>query len=173
MFFSLCLSVNRYTNTNIGLWWVIRWLNGSLLYQKPARSPKTNNILTLNKNVSLLLETKFLFHQFFQMVEGFFPSWLKALDTPTKSAWECKEILLINVFLTGFYAFTQPLHHVESVTQSHFLKQGATSLNSELSFLIICHAKIKELSVLYYLPIAESRIVGFMPFCWALVWCEM
>ena len=44
-------------------------------------------------------------------------------------------------------------------------KQSVTDLNSEFSVSYTgCHTKVKEPSVLYYLPIAGGRIVTCIPF---------
>ena len=46
-----------------------------------------------------------------------------------------------------------------------FFKQSLTSLNSEFSFFKTSyHTKVKELSLPYYLLIAEEKIVGFIAF---------
>ena len=48
-----------------------------------------------------------------------------------------------------------------------------TNLNSDFSFSSTgCHTKTKELSLPYYLPTAEERIVGFIPISKVLVLCE-
>ena len=53
-------------------------------------------------------------------------------------------------------------------------KQSLTGLNSEFSLSqISCLSKAKQPSLLYYLPIAAKRIIGFMPFLRVLVLCEM
>ena len=52
-------------------------------------------------------------------------------------------------------------------------KRSTTDLNSELSFTESgCHTKIKE-SLLYYLQIAEGKIVRYIPFSKVLVPREM
>ena len=49
-----------------------------------------------------------------------------------------------------------------------------TGLNSESSFSYTsCLTKAEEPSLLYYLPIAGGRIIGFIPFPRVLVLCEM
>ena len=54
------------------------------------------------------------------------------------------------------------------------LKRSLTGLNSEFSFSeTSCLTKAEEISLPYYLPIAEGRIIGFIPFPRVLVLCEM
>ena len=49
-----------------------------------------------------------------------------------------------------------------------------TGLNSEFSFSEAGHyTKVKEYSLPYYLPIAERRIVRFIPFSKIIALCEM
>ena len=49
-----------------------------------------------------------------------------------------------------------------------------TGLNLEFSFFkTSCHTKVEKLSLPNYLPIAEGRIVGFIPFSRLSVPCEM
>ena len=58
-------------------------------------------------------------------------------------------------------------------TKSIF-KQSLTGLNSECSFSLTRGlTKAEEPSLPYYLPIAEARMVGFIPFPRVLVLCEM
>ena len=58
-------------------------------------------------------------------------------------------------------------------TRSIF-KRSLTGLNSEYSFSnTSCLTKAEEPSLLYYLPIAGGRIIGFIPFPRVLVLCEM
>ena len=53
-------------------------------------------------------------------------------------------------------------------------QQNLTRLNWEFSFSqTYWHTKVKEPSLLYYLPIAEGRIFGFMPFLRILMVYEM
>ena len=71
------------------------------------------------------------------------------------------------------YIFTNPSAQAGYDTKSIF-KQSLTGLNSEFSFSYIgCHTKAEEHSLTYYLPIAEGRIIGFIPFPRVLVLCEM
>ena len=58
---------------------------------------------------------------------------------------------------------------------SHFLAVfQLTHLNSEFSSSYTnCHIKVRELSLLYYLPITGRRIVGFIHFLRVLVLCEI
>ena len=57
-------------------------------------------------------------------------------------------------------------------TRSIF-KQSLAGLNSEFSFWTSCLTKAEEIGLSYYLPIAEGRIIGFIPFPRVLVLCEM
>ena len=58
-------------------------------------------------------------------------------------------------------------------TRSIF-KRSLTGLNSEFSFSYTsCLTKAEEPSLPYYLPIAEGRIIGFIPFLRVLILCEM
>ena len=60
------------------------------------------------------------------------------------------------------------------MTQGQFFKQSLTGLNSEFSFSKTSYlTKAEEPSLLYYLPIAGGRIIGFIPFPRVLVLCEM
>ena len=62
------------------------------------------------------------------------------------------------------YIFTKPFTQAGSDTISIF-KLSLTGLNSEFSFFLTSfHTKVKEPSLLYYLPIAGGRIVGVIPF---------
>ena len=72
------------------------------------------------------------------------------------------------------YIYIYPtLLHEQDVTQDQFFKQSL-SLNSKLSFsLTRCYSKAKEISLLYYLPIAEGRMIRFIPFPRLLPLCEM
>ena len=54
------------------------------------------------------------------------------------------------------YVFTQPLHHGQDVTQGQFFS-GILLIWISFSFKTSCHAKTKELSLPYYLPIAERE----------------
>ena len=67
------------------------------------------------------------------------------------------------------------LHTQVADTRSiFFFEWSLTGLNSEYSFSSTgCHAKIKEPSLLYYLPLARGRTVGFIPFMRVLVLCEI
>ena len=52
--------------------------------------------------------------------------------------------------------------------------RSLTGFNSEFSFSkTSCLTKAEEPSLSYYLPIAEGRITGFIPFPGVLVQCEM
>ena len=53
-------------------------------------------------------------------------------------------------------------------------KRSTTSLNSEFSFSSTgCRTEVKELCLIYCLPIAGRRIVGFIPFLRVYAGCEM
>ena len=59
------------------------------------------------------------------------------------------------------------------MTQGQF-KQRLTGLNSEFSFSLASgFTNAEEASLLYYLPIAGGRIIGFIPFPRVLVLYEM
>ena len=63
---------------------------------------------------------------------------------------------------------------LQNMTQEQYFKQSLTGLNLKFSFSkISCHTKVKEPNLTYYLPIAEGRIVGSIPFLRVLVQCEM
>ena len=69
--------------------------------------------------------------------------------------------------------FTNPSTRAGYDTRSIF-KSSLTGFNSEFSFsLTSCLIKAEETSLLYYLPIAGGRIIGFIPFPRVLVLCEM
>ena len=60
--------------------------------------------------------------------------------------------------------FTNPSARAEYDTRSIF-KRSLTGLNLEFSFSqTSCLTKAEEISLPYYLPIAEGRIIGFIPF---------
>ena len=62
----------------------------------------------------------------------------------------------------------------QDMTQGQFLKRSLTGLNSEFSLSSTSSlTKAEEPSLLYYLPIAGGRIIGFIPFPMVLVLCEM
>ena len=69
------------------------------------------------------------------------------------------------------YIFTNPSVRAGYDTRSTF-KRSLTGLNSEFS-LTSCLTKAEEPSLLYYLPIAGGRIIGFIPFPRVLVQWEM
>ena len=70
------------------------------------------------------------------------------------------------------YLPTPPLG--QDMTQGQFFKRSLTGFNSEFSFSkTCCLNKAEEPSLSYYLPIAEGRIIGFIPFPGVLVLCEM
>ena len=53
-------------------------------------------------------------------------------------------------------------------------KRSLTGLNSEFSFSkTSCLTKAEEPGLLYYLPIAGGRIIGFIPFQRVLVLCKI
>ena len=57
---------------------------------------------------------------------------------------------------------------------SSIFKRGLTGLNSEFSLSDTSSlTKAEEISLLYYLPIAGGRIIGFIPFTRVLVLCEI
>ena len=61
----------------------------------------------------------------------------------------------------------------QDMTQGQHLSGVSTVLNSEFSFSqTSCLTKVEEPSLLYNLPIAGGRIIGFIPFPRVLVWCE-
>ena len=73
----------------------------------------------------------------------------------------------------SIFVYTNPSVRTGCDTRSIF-KLSLTGLNSELSFSSTgCQTKAKELSLLYYLPIAGGRIIGFIPFPRVLALCEM
>ena len=61
------------------------------------------------------------------------------------------------------YVFTKPLCHGQDMIQGQFLR-ATVSLNTEIFFFLDCLIKVKETSLLYYLPIAGERKDGFLPF---------
>ena len=70
------------------------------------------------------------------------------------------------------YLPTPPLG--QDMTQGQFFKRSLTGLNSEFSFSkTSCLTKAEEPSLLYYLPIAGGKTIGFIPFPRVLVLCEM
>ena len=71
------------------------------------------------------------------------------------------------------YVFTNPSVRAGCDTGSIF-KLNLTGLNSEFSFSYTGYlTKTEEHSLSNYLPIAEGRIKGFIPFPRVLVLCEM
>ena len=69
--------------------------------------------------------------------------------------------------------FTNPSARAGCDTRSIF-KRSLTGLNSEFSFSSTSRlTKAEEPSLLYYLPIARGRIIGFIPFARVFVLCEM
>ena len=71
------------------------------------------------------------------------------------------------------FIFTNPSARAGYDTRSIF-KWNLTGLNSEFSFsLSSCLTKAEEPSLLYYLPIAGERIIGFIPFPRVLVLWKM
>ena len=72
---------------------------------------------------------------------------------------------------TSFYPIP-PLG--QDMTQGQFFKRSLTGLNLEFSFSSTsCLNKAEEPSLIYYLPMAGGRIIGFIPFQRVLVLCEM
>ena len=71
--------------------------------------------------------------------------------------------IYINIYSIYVYIY---LHELD-VTQSQFFKQSLTGLNLEF-FLLGWQPSLS-----YYLPIADGRIVGLIPFPRVLVLCEM
>ena len=68
----------------------------------------------------------------------------------------------------------QPLRSGRMWHKVNFFKRCFTGLNSEFSFSQTSWlTKAEESSLPYYLPIAEGRIIGFIPFSRLLVLCEM
>ena len=74
-------------------------------------------------------------------------------------------------FLRGICIYPTPLPQAECDTRSIF-KRSLIGLNSEFS-LTSYHAKRKEHSLPYYLPLARVRITGFIPFSRVLVLSKM
>ena len=71
------------------------------------------------------------------------------------------------------YIFTNPSSRTGYDTWSIF-KRSLTGLNSEFSVSSSsCLTKTEEPSLPYYLPKAEGRIIGFIPFPRVLVLCKM
>ena len=65
---------------------------------------------------------------------------------------------------THIHIYTNLSSQAECDIRSIF-KRSLTSLNSDFSFSKTgCHTNVKELSLLYYLPIAEGRITECIPF---------
>ena len=82
--------------------------------------------------------------------------------------WIIKRLFSLNILDILPYLPTSPLG--QDMTRGQFL----SGLNSEFSFSATsCLAKEEEPSLLYYLPIAGGRIIGFIPFPRVLVLCEM
>ena len=62
------------------------------------------------------------------------------------------------------YIFTNPLH-ISRMRHKMNFKLSLTDLKSEFSFSkSTCHTKVEEISLPYYLPVAEGRILGFILF---------
>ena len=79
----------------------------------------------------------------------------------------------IKMYLYIHIIFTNPSAWAGYDTKSIF-KRSLTGLNSEFSISEnSCLTKAEEPSLLYYLPIAGGRIIGFIPFPRVLVLCEM
>ena len=71
------------------------------------------------------------------------------------------------------YIYTNPSARAGYDTRSVF-KRSLTGLNSEFSFSwTSCLTKAEEPNLLYYLPIAGGRIIGFIHFPRVLMLCEM
>ena len=84
----------------------------------------------------------------------------------------CLLILWMAIFVE-FILFTTPSARAGYDTRSIF-KWSLTGLKSEFSFSkTSCLTKAEESSLSYYLPMAERRIIGFIPFPRVLVLCEM
>ena len=71
------------------------------------------------------------------------------------------------------YIYTHPFARAGCDSGSIF-KRSLTDLNSQFSFSWTgCLTKAKEPSLLYYLPIAQGRMTGFIPPPKVLVLCDM
>ena len=99
--------------------------------------------------------------------------WLRPLIVVLqKNPWNPRVAVYIPwIIYTYIYIYvpTPPLgDHV------NFFKRCLTGLNSEFTFSkTSCLTKAEEPSLLYYLPIAGGRIIGFIPILRVLVLCEM
>ena len=72
----------------------------------------------------------------------------------------CKHKIHIDI-----YVFTDRLHGLE-ITQGNFVERSLRGLN-------FFYQKAKESSLLYHLPIAGGRIIGFIPFPRVSAQCDM
>ena len=80
---------------------------------------------------------------------------------------------LLHLFWNVLIIFPNPSAGAGYDTRSIF-KRSLTGLNLEFSFSRTSFlTKAKGPSLLYYLPIAGGRIIGFIPFPRVLVLCEM
>ena len=80
---------------------------------------------------------------------------------------------ILHIHVCILILFTNPSARAGYDTRSIF-KQSLTGLNSEFSFSqTSCLTKAEKPSLLYYLPIAGGRIIGFIPFPRVLVLYEM
>ena len=82
----------------------------------------------------------------------------------------CLSFCCVCVYMKCMY--TYPSAWAGCDTGSIF-KWCLTGLNSEFSFWTSCHTKVEELRLPYYSPIAEGRLIGFIPFPRVLALCEM
>ena len=82
-----------------------------------------------------------------------------------KSTYIKKQYIYIYIYIPNISAGP------ELDTMSIF-KQRFTDFNPEFFFLT-SHTKVKEPSLLNYLPKSEGRIVGFIPFSWVWAPCEI
>ena len=81
---------------------------------------------------------------------------------------------MINVNRTHLLHIYPTPPHEQDVTSAQFYKWSLTGMNLGFSFSETgYHTKFKELGLLYYLPIAGGRIVGFILFPKILVLCQM
>ena len=99
---------------------------------------------------------------------------LRYLDIFSRYLTYSKKYLKIFwIFKNIFIIFTNPSARAGYDTRSIF-KRSFTGLSSEFSFFeTSCLTKAEEPSLPYYLPVAGGRIIGFIPFPWVLVQCEM
>ena len=78
-------------------------------------------------------------------------------------------------------ALTKIVHHNQFYISVFFSMMDAlikaTGPSQPVSYQSVfftgCHTKVKEPSLPYYLPIAEGRIVGYIPFSRVSALCEM